>query len=115
MEEDTTRLGRLWDRLVARRLRWAGITAYPFQSAMYGAVQWWTRWGAVTVSWPWLGRTWAATGLGPSLWVSPNATPWAATLLVGGRWTALERHATRERRRNWGHGYDLTTHDPLGR
>lgn len=114
MEEDLRWFGKWWDRSVQPRLNQRlGLTVYPFGSAMYGAISAWTRWGCLTVSWPALGRTWAATGLGPSAWLSPNGTPWAATLLLGGRFEKRERELAAERRRAWGHGYDSTIHDPL--
>jgi hypothetical protein len=78
---------------------------------MYGQIACWTRWGAICVGWPRLGRTWAATGTGPYLYVSPNATPWASTLLLGGRWTAAERRAAAVRRAQFGHGYDTEDYD----
>ena len=86
------------------------VTFYPFRSAMHGAVNIQTkRWGFVCFKpptrafgkwWPWY------------FYLSPNATPWAATLLLGPRFNGGERHLARVRRAMWGHGYDCDKHDP---
>ena len=114
--EDLTLFGRLWDRVVLGRRghRTLGpLTLFEFGCAMYGTVELSTRWGVLCVAWPWWGRRWAALGLGPWLYLSPNCTPWAATLLLGWRWTRAERRLARVRRILWGHGYDAERHDAI--
>lgn len=47
-------------------------------------------------------------------YLSPNATPWASTFLVGREHSRTEKRAALWRRRNWGNGYNLSIHDPQG-
>jgi len=87
------------------------VTIYPLRCAMHGAVNIWTRrWGYVCFKpptyvfgqwWPWY------------LYLSPNATPWGATLILGrDRECGMEKKMARLRRVLWGHGYDTEEHDP---
>ena len=81
------------------------ITFYPISSAMHGAINISTRrWGFVCfkIGWRW-----------PSyFYLSPNGTPWGATLLLGGRFDSGEKKMARLRRVLWGHGYDPSQRDP---
>lgn len=101
----------MFDRLRRVLRQRLGVSIYPLRSAMHGAVNVWTRrWGYVCFKpptrafgawWPWY------------FYLSPNATPWALTLLLGARFTSsAERQAARDRGRAWGHNYDLEVHDP---
>jgi hypothetical protein len=87
------------------------VLIYPLRSAMHGAVEVWTeRWGYVCFKpptrafgrwWPWY------------FYLSPNATPWAATLVLGrDPEIRMERRMAALRRVLWGHGYSLEEHDP---
>ena len=87
------------------------VTIYPLRSAMHGAINVWTkRWGYVCFKpptyvygrwWPWY------------FYLSPNATPWGATLILGrDRGMHADRRLARLRRVLWGHGYAIDEHDP---
>lgn len=86
------------------------VKMYPLRSAMHGAVNIWTeRWGYVCMKpptyvygrwWPWY------------FYLSPNATPWAATLILGRDSPRYEKRLARIRRLLWGHGYSTDDHDP---
>jgi hypothetical protein len=104
------RFALLYDSLIGRGHRRIGpMTTYAFETAMHGAVNIETRWGSLCFAWPRLGglHRWPAYA-----YLSPNATPWAATWAIGGEWTAQERRLIAVRRALWGHGYDVTKHDP---
>jgi hypothetical protein len=77
---------------------------------MHGAVNIQTkRWGYVCFKPPtrvW-GRWWPAY-----FYLSPNATPWAATLLIGREYSRAEKRMARVRRALWGHGYSTERHNP---
>lgn len=86
------------------------VTVYPLRSAMHGAVNVWTRrWGYVCFKPPTyvFGRWWSWY-----FYVSPNATPWAATFILGGDSGRHEKRLATVRRVLWGHGYSTDTHDP---
>lgn len=86
------------------------ITVYPLESAMHGAIEIWTkRYGYICFKLPtyvW-GRWWPWY-----FYVSPNATPWGATLIVGPAYTASEKRMATIRRVLWGHGYDTENRNP---
>ena len=101
-------LSRILSFLLRRR-----VVVYPLRCAMHGAINIWTeRWGWVCLKPPTrVFKTWWPG----YFYLSPNATPWAATLMLGAGDSFLgreERHAIRWRRETWGHGYDLDEHDP---
>jgi hypothetical protein len=106
-------VGRLWDQLLGAGHRSIGpVTFYRFETAMHGAVNISTkRWGVICFAWPRLGgyRDWPAY-----FYLSPNATPWASTLMLGndGHMTREERRLVAVRRALWGHGYDAERMDP---
>jgi len=87
-----------------------GVTFYPLRSGMHGAIEFHARrWGYVVIQppvsvfghrWPWY------------VFVSPNATPWAATWGAGPGLSASEKREVRERRQRWGHNYSTEQHDP---
>lgn len=86
------------------------LTIYSFNSAMHGAVNFWTRrWGYICFKPPTLshGRWWSAY-----FYLSPNATPWAATLLRGREYSRGEKMMARVRKALWGHGYSTEDHNP---
>lgn len=86
------------------------VTVYPLRSAMHGAVTIWTRrWGYVCFRPPTRsrGHWWPAY-----FYLSPNATPWAATLLWGREYSKYAKAYARVRRILWGHGYSTDEHDP---
>lgn len=87
------------------------VTVYPLRSAMHGAVNIRTkRWGYICFKLPTraFGRWWPGY-----LYLSPNGTPWGATLILGGGPEfRMERRMARLRRVIWGHGYDTQEHDP---
>jgi len=79
---------------------------YPLRSAMHGAAQFWTRrWGWVCFKPPTyaFGRWWPAY-----FYLSPNATPWAATLHIGAG--VPKRRTAAARRLLWGHNFDTDKH-----
>lgn len=77
------------------------------RGAMRGSIEWRTkRWGWATLWLPF------ARGGGMGLSLSPNATPWGATLLWGRRYEPSDRMLARVRRLLWGHGYSTAKHDP---
>ena len=86
------------------------LTAYSFRSAMHGAWNLSTkRFGYVCFKpptyvfgrwWPWY------------FYLSPNATPWGATLIWGRASWRAEKRMARLRRVLWGHGYHCDEHDP---
>ena len=87
------------------------ICFYPIDCAMHGAIQITTRrLGYITVSW--LQMTDHGRRLGFGLSLSPNATPWGATLLLGSQYSRADKKMARLRRVLWGHGYSLELHDP---
>ena len=112
------RIGKLWDRVVVgqghRTVRVFGrdVTLYAFDTAMHGAINVRTRrWGTLCMAWPALGG-W--TRFASYVYLSPNATPWAATFVLG-KGAELDRNARRMvavRRALWGHGYDSERLDP---
>jgi hypothetical protein len=87
------------------------LTIYPMRSAMHGAVNYWTkRWGYVCFKPPTyvFGRWWPSY-----FYLSPNATPWASTLVLGrAREYSAEKRMAALRRVLWGHGYSTDEHDP---
>ena len=87
-----------------------GINFSPIRCAMHGGMDIKTRrWGYVCFKPPTraFGRWWPA-----HFYLSPNATPWGATLLIGSEFCPYEKKLARLRRTLWGHGYDLNKHDP---
>jgi hypothetical protein len=105
-------LGRLWDRVIIRsgHRQIGPATVYAFDTAMHGAVNVRTRrWGTICLAWPRLG---GVRGFAAYAYLSPNATPWAATLLWGREFTGDERRMAQVRRHLWGHGYDSERLDP---
>lgn len=77
---------------------------------MHGAVNIQTkRWGYVCFKLPTyvFGRWWPAY-----FYLSPNATPWASTLLVGKEYSKAEKVLARIRKTLWGHGYSTEEFDP---
>ena len=86
------------------------MTIYHLRSAMHGAWNIYTRrYGYICFKpptyvfgrwWPWY------------FYLSPNATPWGATLIVGQEYGRAEKRMARLRRVLWGHGYDTDKHDP---
>lgn len=104
--------GRTWDRLVVREghRRIGPVTMYSFDCAMHGGWNIETpRWGRLCIAIPWLGgyETWRWY-----LYLSPNCTPWASTLLWGRDFSPDERRMARVRHALWGHGYDCERLDP---
>lgn len=87
------------------------ITFYPLRSAMHGAVNIRTkRWGYICFKPPTyvFGQWWSWY-----FYLSPNATPWAATLILGNDDArAGEKKLAAVRRVLWGHGYSTDEHDP---
>ena len=86
------------------------LTIYPRESAMHGAINIRTRrWGYVCIGLPMYscGRWWPWF-----FYLSPNATPWAATLIVGPAHWRTEKMLARLRRVLWGHGYSTEDHNP---
>lgn len=89
---------------------WWRITFYPFNSAMHGAVNILTRrfgyicFKPLTRS---CGAWWPAY-----FYLSPNATPWAATLLWGREYSKSAKKLAKIRRILWGHGYSTEYYDP---
>lgn len=83
------------------------VTVFPLDSAVPWTVHIWTRWGCFVLQPPVRGHPFC-------VYLSPNATPWAATWLVGGRKgiTRNDRRMIRVRRTLWGHGYDAERLDP---
>lgn len=82
----------------------ANFHVYPFRSAMHGAMEFRTRrFGWVCFKPPTrsYGKWWPGF-----FYLSPNATPWAATLLIGRGYTATEKRMAKIRHLLWGHGYD---------
>lgn len=73
----------LWDRIVCKSgHRTIGpVTMYAFDTAMHGAINIATPWGYLCFAWPRLGG-WERHGA--YAYLSPNATPWAATWRLGG-------------------------------
>ena len=45
-------------------------------------------------------------------YLSPNATPWGSTLLIGRGYSHEEKRRASVRRKLWGHGYDSNALDP---
>lgn len=78
------------------------VTIFGF-NAMHVAINVWTRrWGYVCFHptmrvfgrwWPWY------------FYVSPNATPWAATFAIGPGLERLDKHRAPIRRAKYGHNY----------
>ncbi len=86
------------------------ICIYSLESAMHGAVNIHTkRWGYVCFKLPTFvfGRWWPAY-----FYLSPNATPWGATILIGRRFSRGEKSLACVRRALWGHGYSQRDCDP---
>ncbi len=86
------------------------VTVYPLRSAMHGAWNISTRrWGYACVKLPTFvfGRWWPGY-----FYLSPNGTPWASTLLLGGEYSQGEKMLAGVRRSAWGHGYSTEEHDP---
>lgn len=90
-------------------MRIGPVTLYSLRCAMHGAVNIDTRWGYLCLKpptkawgkwWPWY------------VYLSPNATPWGATFIVGPEYSRTEKKLSRLRRALWGHGYDPDAHDP---
>jgi hypothetical protein len=96
----------LWlERRLGGHVSIGPLTLHGF-NAMHCALQLWTkRWGYITATPPlyWNGRWWPA-----HVYASPNATPWAATFMLGwfGDTSKEERVAAVWRRYHWGHNYD---------
>jgi hypothetical protein len=92
------------------------IHRYPIDCAMDGAIQISTRrWGYITIHWlrkKWVRDEYKGRRLRPGLCVSPNATPWGATLLIGKDFARYEKRLAKLRRVLWGHGYSTEEHDP---
>ena len=85
------------------------ITLYGLRTAMHGAINIKTRWGFLCFKTPTkvFGRWWPAY-----LYLSPNATPWASTMLFGRGFSRREKRQARYRRLVWGHGYRTREYDP---
>lgn len=91
-------------------MRVGPVTFYPLRCAMHGAVNISTRrWGYVCFKpptrvfgkwWPWY------------FYLSPNATPWGSTLIVGPAHSGTEKLMASLRWVLWGHGYNTDRHDP---
>lgn len=86
------------------------VKIFPLRCAMHGAINIRTdRWGYICFKPPTyvFGQWW-----GWYFYLSPNATPWASTLLWGKRaFSSSERMMARVRKALWGHGYS-ENHDP---
>lgn len=108
-----TLLGRLWDHLFKGHRSFGWLTVFAFDTAMHGAFNVHTRWGYLCIAVPWFGLGWR-TEWPTYAYLSPNATPWAATWLIGkgAELTREDRRMVRVRRALWGHGYDCTRLDP---
>jgi hypothetical protein len=112
------KLIKWWDRVVAKgghrtvTLLGRKVTIYAFGTAMHGAVNVRTRrWGVLCFAWPALG---GMERFAPYVYLSPNATPWASTFVIGkgAELDRRERRMVAVRRALWGHGYDCTRLDP---
>ena len=85
-------------------LGWA-VTWYALNCAMHGAINISTPWGYLCArrtvgEWRWY------------VYLSPNATPWAATFTMGPGIDRDDRRRAPILRAMWGHGYDCTRLDP---
>jgi hypothetical protein len=83
------------------------LTVYGW-NAMHVAVNYRTkRWGYICFHPPlyWCGRWWPWY-----FYLSPNATPWAATFAVGPGVDPENRRKAAARRRLFGHGFDTEEH-----
>lgn len=97
-----------WERRFGGHWRCGSVTVYG-ENAMHWAVNIWTRrWGYICFRLPLrcFGRWWPLY-----FYVSPNATPWASTFMLGGD----ERHdalLARARRKAFGHNFDAEANYP---
>lgn len=91
-------------------MRIGRLTIYPFNGAMHGAWNFRAKRFYVCFKLPSFRRPRA-----PYFYISPNATPWAATLLFGSEYSAAEKRAARLRRVLFGHGYDAERLNPQRR
>jgi hypothetical protein len=83
------------------------LTVYGW-NAMHVAVNYRTRrWGYICFHPPlyWCGRWWPWY-----FYLSPNATPWAATFALGPEFSTEDRRKANTRRRRFGHGFDTVEH-----
>lgn len=98
-----------FDRLVERwfggHVHFAGVTIYGRNAMHWGVNIWTRRWGYICFRLPLscFGRWWPLY-----FYVSPNATPWAATFLVGHEDESSLN--ARKRRLAFGHNFDVDAH-----
>ena len=80
------------------------VTVYGENAMHWGVTIWTRRWGYLCfrLPLPSMGRWWPLY-----FYASPNATPWAATLMLGRRFSRDEHRQARERRRAFGHGFNV--------
>ena len=111
------RIDQWLEKHLGEHLSFGPVTVFGF-NAMHCAIQIWTRrWGYICFHpslrflgplAPWmLGKDWPWC-----FYLSPNATPWAATLSIGPGIDNETKLRARERARLWGHGYSTELHDP---
>lgn len=100
-----------WERRFGGHICIGRLVIYG-ENAMHWGVRFWTRrWGYVCFRLPFrcFGHWWPLY-----FYLSPNATPWGATLLIGREYSRGEKMMARVRKALWGHGYsDRDPHSPV--
>jgi hypothetical protein len=107
MQKLLSRLDRWLEKHFGGHFTLGRLTVYGW-NAMHVAVNYRTRrWGYICFHPPlyWCGRWWPWY-----FYLSPNATPWAATFALGPEFSTEDRRKANTRRRRFGHGFDTVEH-----
>lgn len=107
MQKLLARLDRWLEKHFGGHFTLGRLTVYGW-NAMHVAVNYRTRrWGWVCFHPPlyWCGQWWPWY-----FYLSPNATPWAATFARGPEFSTEDRRKASIRRRRFGHGFNTDEH-----
>lgn len=95
-----------WENFLGEHLSIGRLTIYGENAMHWGVTLWTKKWGYICFRLPFrcFGGWWPLY-----FYLSPNATPWAATLVAGPRFSRSDKLEAEKRRLSFGHNYDTAS------
>lgn len=95
---------RIIERYLGGHISIGNLTVHGANAMHWGVTYWTKRWGYICFRLPFFcfGRWWPLY-----FYLSPNATPWAATFMLGKKADHWDYITAPLRRKAFGHGFDV--------